>query len=63
MFAAEEGLPKQQQAQVSEQQRARPLVRGAAQHRDVQQREHRDHDEAPMTLGQAPGDAGKPGVG
>ena len=42
-----------------EQQRARPRIGHAAEHRDVQQREHRHQHEAPVALAEGPGRVGE----
>ena len=49
------------QPEMREQQRARPWIGDAAEHRDVQEREHRHHDQAPVALAESPRRIGQPG--
>ena len=55
LLGAQERLPEQQQAEMREQQRARPGIGDAAEHRDVQQQQHRHNDQPPIALAEAPG--------
>ena len=60
LLGAQERLPQEKQPEVREQQRPRPRVGHAAEYRDVQQRQHRHHDDAPVALAEAPRRVGEP---
>jgi hypothetical protein len=60
LLGAQERLPQQEQPEVREQQRPRPRVAHAPKHRDVQERQHRHQDNAPVALAEAPCRVGEP---
>ena len=59
VLPAQKRLPDQQQAQMRQQQRPRPHVGYAAQRDNVQQHEHRNHDEPPIALRNAEREQGE----
>ncbi len=59
LLGAQERLPQQQQAEVHEEERARPWVGDAAEHRDVKRGEHRRDHQAPIVLAESPDAVGQ----
>jgi hypothetical protein len=60
LLGPQERLPQQNDAQMCKEQRPRPWIRHATEYGDVQEREHGDDDQPPVTARDIPGRIGEP---